>query len=80
MGWRLPNRVALPALLPHHRPRKGSVKLVFEAPDGEEVHFERAIKPAGAAAETFTSEVGAARFVGHHKQKRGQSVARRRDG
>ncbi|KAL4421458.1 hypothetical protein ABPG75_010749, partial [Micractinium tetrahymenae] len=38
------------------RPRKGSVKLVFEAPDGEEVHFERAIKPAGAAAESFTSE------------------------
>jgi hypothetical protein len=39
------------------RPRKGSVKLVFEAPDGEEVHFERVIKPTGAGADTFTSEV-----------------------
>ena len=39
------------------RPRKGSVKLVFEAPDGEEVHFERAIKPTGAGADSFTSEV-----------------------
>ncbi|PSC68712.1 structural maintenance of chromosomes 1 [Micractinium conductrix] len=38
------------------RPRKGSVKLVFEAPDGEEVHFERAIKPSGAGADSFTSE------------------------
>lgn len=39
------------------RPRKGSVKLVFEAADGEEVHFERVIKPTGAGAESFTSEV-----------------------
>lgn len=38
------------------RPRKGSVKLVFEAADGEEVHFERVIKPTGAGAESFTSE------------------------
>lgn len=38
------------------RPRKGSVKLVFETPDGDEVHFERVIKPAGAAAESLTSE------------------------
>ena len=43
---------------PTCRPRKGSVKLVFEAPDGEEVHFERAIKPSGAGADSFTSEVG----------------------
>ncbi len=39
------------------RPRKGGVKLVFEAPDGEELHFERVIKPTGAGAEAFTSEV-----------------------
>lgn len=38
------------------RPRKGSVKLVFEGPEGEEVHFERVIKPTGAGAENFTSE------------------------
>ncbi|KAI3423850.1 hypothetical protein D9Q98_009684 [Chlorella vulgaris] len=38
------------------RPRKGSVKLVFEAADGEEVHFERCIKPTGAGADTFVSE------------------------
>jgi structural maintenance of chromosome 1 len=38
------------------RPRKGGVKLVFEAPDGEELHFERTIKPTGAGADAFTSE------------------------
>lgn len=35
------------------------MKLVFETPDGDEVHFERVIKPAGAAAESLTSEVRA---------------------
>ena len=48
-------RLALPPAA--GRPRKGSVKLVFEALDGEEVHFERAIKPTGAGADSFTSEV-----------------------
>lgn len=44
---------------PPCRPRKGGVKLVFEAPDGEELHFERTIKPTGAGADAFTSEVRA---------------------
>ncbi len=56
-----PHRPTLTPIQAPCRPRKGSVKLVFEAPDGEEVHFERVIKPTGAAAESFTSEVGAAR-------------------
>ena len=30
---------------------------MFEAPDGEELHFERTIKPTGAGADSFTSEV-----------------------
>ena len=45
------------SVLHPRRPRKGGVKLVFEAPDGEELHFERVIKPTGAGAEAFTSEV-----------------------
>ena len=34
------------------------MKLVFESPEGEELHFERTIAPTAAAAETFASHVG----------------------
>ncbi|GAB4822702.1 hypothetical protein N2152v2_009748 [Parachlorella kessleri] len=38
------------------RPRRGYVKLVFDAPDGERVHFMRVITPTGTSAETYSSQ------------------------
>lgn len=43
---------------------------MFEAPDGEEVHFERVIKPTGAGAGAFTSEVRGAGL-----QRQGSAVS-----
>lgn len=39
------------------RPRRGSVKLVFEASNGDEVHFTRAIVPSSSSADsTYQSQ------------------------
>lgn len=45
----------LTSCTPNLRPSRGSVKMVYETAEGEEVHFSRTIQPSGAGGDVYQS-------------------------